>query len=285
MRIDRIFNHNVILSRKENGRESVYMGKGLAFQKKVGDEFDKIKIEKEFILRDSNISFQFQNILSNMSSEELEVVKQIIDLAEKELNVSLLDNTYITIADHIHYAIERYNDGIILPNPLLFETKRFYSKEYKVSKKILDLIKKELGVRFNDDEAGFIAVHLVNGQKSYGNMEITIESTRIIKDILNIINRSFGIVFHDDDIYFQRIVTHLQFFLERYLSEQVLEEDDDIADIALYELIRGKYSEAFKCVQIIKDYLEKTKGKKVEKTEQVYLMIHIQKVSKEAIIQ
>lgn len=277
MKIERLFNHNVLLSRNENGDETVYMGKGLAFQKKVGDEIDPQKIEKEFILKDSIISSQFQQVLSNIPSEEFEVVKQIIELAEKELQIELLNNTYIALADHIHYAIQRYREKVILPNPLLFETKKFYPDEYRVAKKSLEIVQKELNVSFTDEEAGFIAFHLVNGQQKNVNMEVTMLSTTIVKDILNIISRFFGIILVQEDINFQRIVTHLQFFVKRYLSDEPSEDEDQF----LYTVIQEKYSRAFNCVQAINDYLMKTQGKAIDNAEQVYLTIHIQRVVKE----
>lgn len=277
MKIERLFNHNVILTRNEIGEEIVCMGKGLAFQKKVGDEIDSEKIEKEFILKDNNSSAQFQQLLSDIPSEEIELVKEIIEIAEQELEVELVTNTYITLTDHIHYAFSRYKEGIVLPNPLLFETRKFYPKEYKVAKKVLDLIKRDFAITFADDEAGFIALHLVNGRLPNSDMESVMNATRIVQDILTIISRFFGTIFNEDTLNYQRIVTHLQFFVQRYLRNETHDEEDPF----LYEMIQGKYPEAFSCVRIINDYLINTQKKSIDNSEQVYLTIHIQRVVKE----
>ena len=52
MKIDKILNNNVVISKNGFGEEVVCMGKGLAFQKDWGRDFARSG-PKEFILRDS----------------------------------------------------------------------------------------------------------------------------------------------------------------------------------------------------------------------------------------
>ena len=63
MRIEKVLNNNVVLSRNEQGEEIVYMGRGLAFQKKIGDTINPDYVEKEFVLKDSAMAGQFQRCL------------------------------------------------------------------------------------------------------------------------------------------------------------------------------------------------------------------------------
>ena len=63
MRIEKVLNNNVVLSRNEQGEEIVYMGRGLAFQKKIGDTINPDYVEKEFVLKDSAMAGQFQHCL------------------------------------------------------------------------------------------------------------------------------------------------------------------------------------------------------------------------------
>lgn len=46
MIIKKILNNNVVIAEGKSGKESVVMGRGLAFQKKLGDEVEVSKIEK-----------------------------------------------------------------------------------------------------------------------------------------------------------------------------------------------------------------------------------------------
>ena len=49
MKIEKVLNNNVVQA-LDNNVEYIVMGKGLGFQKRVGDLVDKEKIEKTFVL-------------------------------------------------------------------------------------------------------------------------------------------------------------------------------------------------------------------------------------------
>jgi len=51
MKIAKILNNNVAVVLGDNGKEQVVMGRGLAFQKRVGDTLDAQQIEKVFALQ------------------------------------------------------------------------------------------------------------------------------------------------------------------------------------------------------------------------------------------
>mgnify|MGYP000202327528 CR=1 FL=1 len=52
MKIEKVLNNNVIQA-LDNNVEYIVMGKGLGFQKKVGNLVDKEKIEKTFVLENT----------------------------------------------------------------------------------------------------------------------------------------------------------------------------------------------------------------------------------------
>lgn len=54
MIIKKILNNNVVIAEGKSGKESVVMGRGLAFQKKLGDEVEVSKIEKTFVMKHMN---------------------------------------------------------------------------------------------------------------------------------------------------------------------------------------------------------------------------------------
>lgn len=279
MYIEKILNNNVVMTTNKIGEEVVYMGRGLAFKKKVGDCIDSTLVEKEFVLKDSIASGQFQQLFVDMPAEEVELVKRIVDMAEEQLNIELSSNIYLTLADHVHYAIIRAKEGFEIPNPLLFETKKFYPKEFEIAKQSVAMIQEKIGVHFSENEAGFIAFHIVNSEQLNGNIEVTMVATEMVRDILTIISRFFGKPFDEESLNYQRIVTHLQYFAQRYLKNEVHDEED----IFLYELIQSKYPKAFQSVQRINDYLVKKYQRDIDKAEQIYLTIHIQRVIGEKI--
>lgn len=274
MIITKILNNNVVLSANKANEEVIYMGRGLAFKKKVGDEIDPAFIQKEFVLKDSFNSLQMQQLFSDLPAEEIEVVKKVIDLAENELQVELSTSVYITLTDHLHYAISRFKEGIEMPNPLLFETQKFYPKEFAIAEKALRLVLNDLGINLPETEAGFIALHIVNGEQGNENMQTTMQMTEMVRDILSLISRYFGKSFDVQSLNYQRIVTHLQYFVQRYLKDEFGEEKDEF----LFALVQSKYPKSFQAVQRINDYLTKMYEKPIEQAEMIYLTIHIQRL-------
>lgn len=277
MVIGKILNNNVVVSTNDAGEEVIYMGRGIAFKKKIGDVIDDAFLEKEFVLKDSFTANQFQQLFADIPVEEVEAVKQVVDEAEQVLGVELSPNIYLTLTDHIHYALMRAREGIEIPNPLLFETRKFYPKEYAIAAKAVERFEKNFGVSLPEAEKGFIAFHIVNSEQANGTMETTMQAVEIVRDVLAIISRFYGKVFNPDSLNYQRITTHLHYFAQRYLSDDLSGEKDEF----LFELIQAKYPKAFQTVQRINEYLIKTYGKPIGESEMIYLTIHIERVVNE----
>ncbi|MGF2068250.1 BglG family transcription antiterminator LicT [Enterococcus gallinarum] len=277
MVIGKILNNNVVVSTNDAGEEVIYMGRGIAFKKKIGDVIDDAFVEKEFVLKDSFTANQFQQLFADIPAEEVEAVKQVVDEAEQVLGVELSPNIYLTLTDHIHYALMRAREGIEIPNPLLFETRKFHPKEYAIAAKAVERFEKNFGVSLPEAEKGFIAFHIVNSEQANGTMETTMQAVEIVRDVLAIISRFYGKVFNPDSLNYQRITTHLHYFAQRYLSDDLSGEKDEF----LFELIQAKYPKAFQTVQRINEYLIKTYGKPIGESEMIYLTIHIERVVNE----
>ena len=54
MKIEKVYNNNVVQAKSSSGDEIILMGAGLGFQKRAGDELDESRIEKTFVLYDSD---------------------------------------------------------------------------------------------------------------------------------------------------------------------------------------------------------------------------------------
>ncbi len=106
----------------------------------------------------------------------------------------------IDLTDHIYTAVKRLKDGIVIKNALLWDIQRFYQDEYTIGTYALDVIEKKFGVRLPDDEAGFIALHIVNAELSEGNLEDIYAITQIMQEIMNIIRRTFNKDFDQQNV-------------------------------------------------------------------------------------
>lgn len=257
----------------DKNEELVVMGRGLAFQKKQGDLVDKEKIEKIFELKNNDMKEKFKTLLYEVPVEYMEVTEEIIKIAKNKIHNEINDNIYISLTDHIHFAMERMTKGHEIKNAILWEIKRFYKDEFTVGMKAIQLIEEKFGIRLPEDEAGFIAMHIVNSELNQ-DMPNVANITKVMQDILTIVKYHFRIEFDEESLNYFRFVTHLKFFAQRLYSKTYLEDDDPF----LYETFKEKHKEVIECTEKINEYVEKQFSYSLSTNEKLYLAIHIQRV-------
>lgn len=273
MIVKKILNNNLILVTDENEKEHIVMGKGLRFSNTVGKELVDSNIEKVYVLKEENTK-NYLDLLENAPKEYVETVQEAVRLAnvwsEKELNEQL----FVTLFDHLIFALERYNNHIVLQNRMLWEIKQFYPKEYQVSKKVVAFLNKELSIELPEEEAGNIAFHLVNAQSEQNDMGNTILGIKMQKNIFNIVQMMFQKKLDADSMNYARFVIHVQFFLQRLFDDKMLEDPG----LGVYEYVQERLPKEVECAGQIKKYIEKTMSVTISKEEIGYLALHISRV-------
>lgn len=273
MQIEKILNNNVVQV-LEDGVEYIVMGKGLGFQKQVGQAVDKTKIEKTFVLEDVAAADELIRVYVDLSAEEMQVFLNIITFAEAVLQSKFEPSFFIALADHLHYAVERTREGLNLQNPLAWEVRKFYPREYEIGKQAMRLIEKDLGVVLAEDEAASIALHFVNAQKDSGLVEKSHRITQIVSDISDIVRLHFSCEPNKDSLAYNRFITHLQYLAQRIVNGVTGGKNDDF----LFEQVKINYPSSFACGQSIRRYVQNNQAFELSLDEQVYLTIHIQRL-------
>ena len=276
MEIKKVLNNNVVIIENEKNQEMVVMGRGLAFQKKVGQSIDESKIEKTFVLQNRGISEKLNQLLKHTSEKYLDISTEIIEYAQTILPYRLDEYLYVALTDHISFAIAREEQGIQLENTLLYEIRKYYKAEYEIAIKALGIIEKHTGVRLGEDESGSIAMHLVNSQISGENMQVAVQVTEMVNNILNIVKYHYQMELDETSINYERFITHLRYFSIRFIRKEKMEET---IDQFLFEQIQYKYEKAFACTKKIDIYLKERFNWPLSKDEKVYLTVHIHRVT------
>ena len=274
MIVEKVLNNNVVVSIDPTTRkEIILMGSGIAFNKKPGQLIDTKRIEKTFIVDDENLGNKIKKLINQIPEGIFELTDEIVTHAIVELNVELDKQVYVSLADHIAFAVKRFKNGITIKNELLNEIRRVHRNEFKVSLWAVDYINKKLDIQLPEDEAGFIALHFVNASYKETTMK-SVESTRIIKDVLNIIKYYFAIELDEDDLNYDRLLTHLKYFAKRIVNNN----QHNSTDSSFAKVISSTYPEAYGCAVKIGEYILVHNNYKVNDDELVYLTMHIQRV-------
>lgn len=226
MVIDKIINNNIVSAFDEKGLEVVIMGRGIGFQMKRGQEVPAEKIEKVFRIKSQSIAEQLKELLAKMPLEQVQISNEIISYAKKTMKLKLNQSIYVTLTDHISFAISRCKKGIHLENALLWEIKRFYPQEFELGRYAVELVKKRLNVEMPEDEAGFIALHFVNAE--YGtDIRDAVRFPNQMKEILGIVADELGIEMDEGSLHYERFLTHVKFLLQRIYRKELLEEEEN----------------------------------------------------------
>lgn len=271
MQIQKILNNNVVITTDQKNNEIVAMGRGLAFQKKIGDEIAEEAIDKTYHLANSDLFHKFQELLVDVPITYLEIANDIIDEAKVTLKNPLNDSLYISITDHLYAAVQRVKEGVRVRNLLLWDVKRLFPDEFSVGVNAVKRIEEKFKVNLGEDEAGNIALHLVNAQSDSEN-EDAYMMAELMQEIIQITSYYFKVQLDEESVYFYRFTTHLRFFVSRIMNHrQLTDETDD----ELLLIIQKKYQNAYQCVERIADFIKKKYDYEMSNDEKLYLTIHI----------
>lgn len=275
MNVIKVMNNSLLLAEDTDGKEVVVMGKGIAFCHRPGDHLNMDKVQKIFVLKDETVTKNYIRLIEETPSQHIEITNYIISYASERLNGKLSDQIFVTLMDHISYALFRYNKNIIIQNRLVWEVKSFYPKEFSIGLHAVDYINKKLSINLPEEEAANIAFHLVSAQTEQGDMEETILTVKMLKDIINIIQYNFSITLDKESINYSRFLTHLQFFIQRLLDGRLHESKNTF----IYNQISKEYPDEIKCAKLIGKYVKNLLNKKITNEDILYLTIHIVRIT------
>ena len=209
----------------------------------------------------------------SIPEEYFDFVQKFVDRIKNEVPELQLNNSiYLSLSDHIMGTVKRFREGISLKNVLLLDIQQLYKKEYEIGLRMLEEINRVFDIHLPVDEAGFIALHFVNaedGEQNNDNYQIAL----IVNQIQEIVKNYFSdITFNESSLYYQRFLTHLKYFAQRYLHKELQYEEDE----RLFQIIQEQCREAYGCVKLIYLMMEEKYHYALSKEEMMYLSIHIQ---------
>lgn len=115
----------------------------------------KMQQNKEEII-DVNFSKNIEGELAGI------MAKEIIEIVEQMLRVNLAEDKqfFNGLILHLNPIINRIKYGLTLRNPILDEIKRDYPEVFGVAWMTSSVFQKYMGIRINEEEIGYIALHI-----------------------------------------------------------------------------------------------------------------------------
>jgi beta-glucoside operon transcriptional antiterminator len=273
MKIIKAFNSNVVLVEDNQLRQYILLGKGIGYGKREGHIVNETIVDKIFMPVANIKSKEIIELLDKISIEFVEITQQIVEKAEKELNTKLNSNIYFTLLDHLSFAMERQKKGITITNRVFREIKNYYPEEFKIGLYGLELIYKVFNILLPEEEAANIAFHIFNAKSEETQSRDGMRYAKMVGNIIDLTYQTLNVKLDTNSIHYQRFVTHVKFFVERFFQNKLLSNDT----MLYYQLVDSNP----KCIESankVKAYIEKTYKTEISKEEISYLAVHMQRL-------
>lgn len=268
MKVIRKINNNVALCLDSRGNEVVAFGKGIGF-KKPPYELELNQIQRTYW----GIDKTYISMIEDIPPEILEISDQIVNYARSRLNYSISSNIVFTLADHITFAIQRQKENIKVRLPIMQDVRYLFEAEMDIGRYALGVIRKKLKVYFDDDEAVYIALHIINAEAAGQSQKFKLDE-EIIQEIVEQIETHFQIRVDKEGFSYSRFVSHMHYLLKRGKNRELLKG----GDLRMYESMAKEYPDIYACMLHIRKYLEQTVSWEMTEEECLYLMLHINRL-------
>lgn len=269
-RITKILNHNSFMGiESKNDQECLIMGKGVAFGKKVGQTVSVTGDARVYSLKELTDRGEAKDIIKSVSPLCLELANEVLDQAEEEFGK--VDRSILfTMADHLDFAVRRIQNGEQISNPLTDDIRIMFYKEYKVAGCIRDLLKEKLGIRIDEHEIGYIAIH-VHAAIVDENVSQAMEIARTVRECICMVEEETGKSIDVMSLSYNRLMNHVRYMVARAIHGEKLK-------MSLNDYMSVKFPGPYMTAEKICRKMEKSLKLPIPDIEIGYLAMHLERM-------
>ena len=269
-RITKILNHNSFMGiESKNNQECLIMGKGVAFGKKVGQTVSVTGDARVYSLKELTDRGEAKEIIKSVSPLCLELANEVLDQAEEEFGK--VDRSILfTMADHLDFAVRRIQNGEQISNPLTDDIHIMFYKEYKVAGCIRDLLKEKLGIRIDEHEIGYIALH-VHAAIVDENVSQAMEIARTVRECICMVEEETGKSIDVMSLSYNRLMNHVRYMVARAIHGEKLK-------MSLNDYMSVKFPGPYMTAEKICRKMEKSLKLPIPDIEIGYLAMHLERM-------
>lgn len=268
MRVIKKLNNNAAICVDDNGNQLIALGNGIGFPKTPYVLKDMKKIRKTFY----GVNAKYYGLLNEIPDEIFTVSSVIVDQIKRKITRDMNPNIVFTLADHIKFAYDRYKKGLMVQAPYSYDFRQQFEKEMEIGEWAIKYINQKLQIHLDAQEAISIALHIVNSQNF--SKEDRIEESVILDRVSEIIELQFSIKIDRNGFNYSRFASHMQFLLRRQKDQTVISSEKQ----SMFLSISKEYPQTYECVKMIDQFLQNNMGWELNEEEQLYLILHINRL-------
>ena len=265
----KVLNNNTILV-KHDSDEIIVMFKGIGFGKKVRDQIEIPTQAKKYLMQKSyQPKGDQKSVIDYIEPVYLEISSEIIKEATlqfEQVNHDIL----LPLADHIYFAIKRMSENIMPTNPFTYDIRLLFPEEYEVALKAKVIIQKYISQEINDDEVGFITLH-IHSAISTNKVGESMEAARVVHEGIVDLQNDLHMKIDVESISYARLMNHIKFLIIRLNTNEELQMD-------ISAFTKERFPFAYEQAQKMCDSLSKVLNKELPETEVGYLALHLERI-------
>ncbi len=261
-------NNNFALCLDSNGVEMIAYGRGVGFGQ-FPCEVPLAKIERTYY----NVSEQYQALIHDLPDEVFRIAAGTVKDAHIKYQMELNPNITFLLADHIAFSIQRVRKGLRIDFPFSYDVEHLYPNEYELAKTCVNRVRREIGVALPANEIVGIALHFINNNQKKEQPEAE-ETEAALETTTRIAEKELGIKISRSGYNYYRYCSHIRYLLCRIgENRQIVNGDPE-----MYEQISRAYPQLLQCSEKIIQWLNQHYGTHCTREEQLYLIIHLNRL-------
>lgn len=271
MKVIKNINNNVSICEDNDGNEVIAFGRGIGFKQPPYEIEDLSLIKRTYY----GINPELFGLLNEIPEDIFEISSSIVDEIKMKIDYEINPNIVFTLADHISFAIQRYEKNIDMKMPFAHDLQHLYATEYDIGLQAVKYINKKLNVYLNYEEASSIALHIINAENIQSeDKEAKVSEKNIIEDLSKIIEKDFNIKIDKNSFNYSRFISHMQYLLKRKDENNEIRSENK----NLYNSMKQEFPQTYNCVMHFKEYIRGKLEWNPNDEELLYLMLHINRL-------
>lgn len=270
-RITKVLNHNTVTAVcTDSCGEYLIVGKGIGFGKKVNERIEVRNGDTLYSLQETTERGSAKKLASSISPEAMEIADRILNQAENVFG-KIDRNILFPLADHIEYAVKRIRNHEQISNPLTDDIRVLFHSEFKVAAYARDIIKEKMGMEIEDDEIGYIALHVhsaIEDEKVSQAMQVA----QAVRQCISLVEEEIGSPIDVMSLSYNRLMNHIRYMISRAITGEKLK-------INMNDYMAVKFPKAFQMAETICRQIGKNLRCEIEKVEIGYLAMHMERVA------
>lgn len=262
-------NNGILAYDMEKRREVIFLGTGIGFGKRSGEQFAEMPQAKLYALMNRRREQPLIKVVNGIRPVYLEATGQLLELAEKRFG-HINRDILLPLADHIALAAKRMEEGKELPNPFTDDIRILFPEEYEVAAEGAEILASMADCRITADEIGYITLH-IHSALSDEDVAQSLTIARLTRECIDKIQENIPFCLEEGSLGYSRLVSHIRYMLARIRKGEKIPLDVE-------DYVKEQFPQAYRIADSVCRYLEAQLRLPVRQEETGFLGLHIQRI-------